>query len=69
MKAKLALTALGAAVLSSVLPAATASADSLLTLNNSPEVSVISIGDPEFDDPAEDVLEHATILGTTEMHG
>ncbi|MFD6279690.1 hypothetical protein ACFWFI_29610 [Streptomyces sp. NPDC060209] len=66
MKSK--LTALGAAVLASVLPAGAAQADETHTdSHNGPQVALIATG--QVDDPLEDVLEHATVLGTTYVIG
>ncbi|MFB8024601.1 hypothetical protein ACFQ6U_22275 [Streptomyces sp. NPDC056465] len=66
MKSK--LTVLGAAVLASVLPAGTAQADETHTdAHNGPQVALIATG--QIDDPLEDVLEHATVLGTTYVLG
>ncbi|MCX4963555.1 hypothetical protein OHA98_01735 [Streptomyces sp. NBC_00654] len=65
MKTK--LTALGVTVLAVVLPAAgTAYADETHTnAHNGPQVALISTG--QIDDPLEDVLEHAAVLGTTSV--
>ncbi|MFD9423663.1 MULTISPECIES: hypothetical protein [unclassified Streptomyces] len=67
MKSK--LTALGLTVFASVLPAAgTAYADETHTnAHNGPQVALISTG--QIDDPLEDVLEHATVLGRTYVIG
>ncbi|MFE4449590.1 hypothetical protein [Streptomyces sp. NPDC056796] len=62
------LTVLGAAVLASVLPAGAAQADETHTgSHNGPQVALIATG--QVDDPLEDVLEHATVLGTTHVIG
>ncbi|MEV0010397.1 hypothetical protein AB0M10_13045 [Streptomyces sp. NPDC051840] len=62
MKSK--LTAIGAAVLASVVPAAGAQADETHAgSHNGPQVALIATG--QVDDPLEDVLEHVTVLGTT----
>lgn len=65
MKATRTLTVLGAAVLAAVLPATGAAADETHTNSHNGGFSVLTIG--QIDDPAEDVLEHATILGVTNM--
>ncbi|WP_371606313.1 hypothetical protein OG725_18045 [Streptomyces sp. NBC_01213] len=66
MKSK--LTVLGVAVLTSVLPAGAAQADETHTgSHNGPQVALIATG--QIDDPLEDVLEHATVLGTTYVIG
>ncbi|MFI8003777.1 hypothetical protein [Streptomyces sp. NPDC086010] len=66
MKSK--LTVLGAALLTSVLPAATAHGDETHThSHNGPQVALIATG--QVDDPLEDVLEHATVLGGTHVTG
>ncbi|MFG2587673.1 hypothetical protein OG379_19055 [Streptomyces sp. NBC_01166] len=66
MKSK--LTVLGAAVLASLLPAGAAQADETHTdSHNGPQVALIATG--QVDDPLEDVLEHATVLGTTYVIG
>ncbi|KKZ73360.1 hypothetical protein [Streptomyces showdoensis] len=52
------------AVAAAVLPAGTAEADETHShSHNGPHVSLISTG--QIDDPLEDVLEHAAILGST----
>ncbi|MFJ8753895.1 hypothetical protein ACIREO_31895 [Streptomyces sp. NPDC102441] len=62
------LTGLGAAVLASLLPAGAAQADETHTdSHNAPQVALIVTG--QIDDPLEDVLEHATVLGTTHVTG
>ncbi|MGW8882994.1 hypothetical protein [Streptomyces sp. NPDC055749] len=62
------LTALGATVLASVLPAGIAHADETHTnSHNGPQVALIATG--QIDDPLEDVLEHATVLGRTAVTG
>ncbi|MGW6461323.1 hypothetical protein ACWF94_36250 [Streptomyces sp. NPDC055078] len=62
MKTKLTLTALGALALSAALPTASASADEThIKSHNGHHITLLSIG--EIDDPMEDVLEHAAILG------
>ncbi|MER7045164.1 hypothetical protein [Streptomyces jumonjinensis] len=66
MKRKIAFTVFGTALLSAVLPAATAAADE--THENSHNgVTLINIG--QIDDPLEDVLEHAAIFGETYVYG
>lgn len=65
MKVTHTLTALGAAVLAAVLPATGAAADETHTNSHNGGFSVLTIG--QIDDPAEDVLEHATIFGETNM--
>ncbi|MFI5617634.1 hypothetical protein [Streptomyces sp. NPDC051567] len=64
MKAKLALTLLGSALLTAALPATIASADEAHTDSHN-GVTLISIG--QIDDPMEDVLEHAAIFGETSV--
>ncbi|MGW6308858.1 hypothetical protein ACWFRQ_37450 [Streptomyces niveus] len=64
MKATYTLTVLGAAVLATVLPATQAAADETHT-NSHNGFTLLSIG--QIDDPAEDVLEHATVFGETHM--
>ncbi|MFC8829208.1 hypothetical protein ACFT9I_28110 [Streptomyces sp. NPDC057137] len=66
MKATRTLTVLGAAVLGAVLPATGAAADETHTNSHNGGFTLLSIG--QIDDPAEDVLEHATILGETHMN-
>lgn len=65
MKAAHTLTVLGAAVLGAVLPATGAAADETHTNSHNGGFTVLSIG--QIDDPAEDVLEHATVFGETHM--
>ncbi|MFD9759444.1 hypothetical protein [[Kitasatospora] papulosa] len=66
MKSK--LTVLGTAVLAPLLPAGAARADETHTgSHNGPQVALIATG--QIDDPLEDVLEHATVLGTTHVTG
>ncbi|TXL90496.1 hypothetical protein [Streptomyces sp. IB2014 016-6] len=65
MKATHTLTVLGAAVLGAVLPATGAAADETHTNSHNGGFTLLSIG--QIDDPAEDVLEHATIFGATHM--
>ncbi|MET8922878.1 hypothetical protein ABZW26_10805 [Streptomyces sp. NPDC004623] len=62
MKSK--LTVLGTAVLATLLPAGAARADETHTGS---QVALIATG--QIDDPLEDVLEHATVLGTTHVTG
>jgi hypothetical protein len=59
------LTALGVALVVSVLlPATVAHADETHTdAHNGPQVALIATG--QIDDPLEDVLEHVAILGRT----
>ncbi|MCP3817940.1 hypothetical protein NLX86_07270 [Streptomyces sp. A3M-1-3] len=65
---KIKLTVLGATVLACVLPAGTAYADETHTnSHNAPRVTLISTG--QIDDPLEDVLEHANVLGRTYVTG
>ncbi|GLF96591.1 hypothetical protein SYYSPA8_19860 [Streptomyces yaizuensis] len=59
MKAKIALTALGALALGALLPAAPAAADEIHE-NSHNGITLIHIG--QIDDPLEDVLEHSVIL-------
>lgn len=66
MKATRTLTVLGAAVLGAVLPATGAAADETHTNSHNGGFTLLSIG--QIDDPAEDVLEHATIFGETRMN-
>ncbi|WP_405676194.1 hypothetical protein OG292_15630 [Streptomyces sp. NBC_01511] len=66
MKATHTLTVLGAAVLAALLPASGAAADETHTNSHNGGFTVLSIG--QIDDPAEDVLEHATIFGETNMN-
>ncbi|MGP3632112.1 hypothetical protein ACTU45_01845 [Streptomyces sp. 24-1644] len=62
------LTVLGTTVLASSLPAGIAYADETHTdAHNGPQVALISTG--QIDDPLEDVLEHATLLGRTYVTG
>ncbi|WP_328911110.1 hypothetical protein OG230_17205 [Streptomyces sp. NBC_00234] len=62
------LTVLGATVLASVLPAGSAHADETHShAHNGPQVALISTG--QIDDPLEDVLEHATVIGRTAVTG
>lgn len=63
------LTALGATVLAAaVLPAGSAYADETHTdAHNGPQVALIATG--QIDDPLEDVLEHATVIGRTAVTG
>ncbi|MCM2391395.1 hypothetical protein [Streptomyces albipurpureus] len=64
MRFKISLTVLGATALASMLPATVASADETnVNSHNGHRVSLIQTG--QIDDPLEDVLEHAAILGTT----
>ncbi|MFD3921708.1 hypothetical protein [Streptomyces sp. NPDC058595] len=56
---------MGATVLAAVLPATGAAADETHTNSHNGGFTLLSIG--QIDDPAEDVLEHATILGETHM--
>lgn len=65
MKATHTLTVLGAAVLAAVLPATDAIADETHTDSHNGGFTLLSVG--QIDDPAEDVLEHATIFGETHM--
>ncbi|MEV8354903.1 hypothetical protein ACFVTT_34915 [Streptomyces niveus] len=65
MKATYTLTVLGAAVLATVLPATQAAADETHTNSHNGGFTLLSIG--QIDDPAEDVLEHATVFGETHM--
>ncbi|MFF4245905.1 hypothetical protein ACFYY2_15710 [Streptomyces sp. NPDC001822] len=66
MKSK--MTVLGVTLLSSVLPAATAHGDETHAhSHNGPQVALIATG--QVDDPLEDVLEHATVLGRTHVAG
>ncbi|MFI6083345.1 hypothetical protein ACIBBB_20585 [Streptomyces sp. NPDC051217] len=65
MMDKRALTVLSAAVLAAVLPAADAAADETHTNSHNGGFTLVSVG--QIDDPAEDVLEHATIFGETHM--
>ncbi|MGW4232855.1 hypothetical protein ACWEF9_26825 [Streptomyces sp. NPDC004980] len=59
---------LGTAVPASVLPAQAVHADETRTDSyNAPQVALIATG--RIDDPLEDVLEHATVLGTTTVTG
>ncbi|WP_330174287.1 hypothetical protein OG875_12490 [Streptomyces sp. NBC_01498] len=60
-----ALTTLSAAALAAVFPASGAAADETHTNSHNGGFTVLSIG--QIDDPAEDVLEHATIFGETNM--
>ncbi|WP_405811005.1 hypothetical protein OG524_17595 [Streptomyces sp. NBC_01520] len=61
-------TALGAAVPASVLPARAVHADETHTdSHDAPQVALIATG--RIDDPLEDVLEHATVLGATTVQG
>ncbi|GGT24439.1 hypothetical protein GCM10014713_16940 [Streptomyces purpureus] len=54
--------------LAALLPATTATADETnRDSRNGPVVALIHAG--QIDDPAEDVLEHANILGTTHVSG
>jgi hypothetical protein len=60
------LTAIGATALAAAFPAAAAADE----INTGPSIvfpSVTLVAVDEVDDPAEDVLEHATILGETHM--
>lgn len=58
------LTVLGVAV----FPAGTVHADETHTdSHNAPQVALIATG--QVDDPLEDVLEHATVLGGTQVTG
>lgn len=59
------LTALGLAVVASVLlPTTVAHADETHTdAHNGPQVALIATG--QIDDPLEDVLEHVAVLGRT----
>ncbi|MFI1014413.1 hypothetical protein [Streptomyces sp. NPDC020965] len=67
MKVKLTLTVLGATALASVLPVASAAADETNhNSHNGHRVSLIQMG--QVDDPMEDVLEHAAVLGTTYVY-
>ena len=66
MKATHTLTVLGTAVLAALLPATGAAADETHTNSHNGGFTLLSIG--QIDDPAEDVLEHATILGETHMN-
>lgn len=62
------ITGCGAVLMAVGMPAGAAHADE--THNNShnaPRVMLFSVG--QIDDPMEDVLEHATILGKTYMSG
>ncbi|WP_381795241.1 hypothetical protein [Streptomyces niveus] len=65
MKATHTLTVLGAAVLAAVIPASGAAADETHTNSHNGGFTLLSIG--QIDDPAEDVLEHATVFGETHM--
>ncbi|MEW1797854.1 hypothetical protein [Streptomyces niveus] len=65
MKATYTLTVLGAAVLATVLPTTHAVADETHTNSHNGGFTLLSIG--QIDDPAEDVLEHATVFGETHM--
>lgn len=65
MKATHTLTFMGAAMLAAVLPAADASADETHTNSHNGGFTLLAVG--QIDDPAEDVLEHATILGETHI--
>ncbi|WP_329383490.1 hypothetical protein [Streptomyces sp. NBC_01716] len=65
MKATHTLTVLGAAVLGAVLPATGAAADETHTNSHNGGFTLLSIG--QIDDPAEDVLEHATVFGETHI--
>ena len=64
MKATHTLTVLGAAVLAAVLPVTDAAADETNTHSHN-GFTLLSVG--QIDDPAEDVLEHATVFGETHM--
>ncbi|MEV8403460.1 hypothetical protein [Streptomyces niveus] len=66
MKATYTLTVLGTAVLAALLPATGAAADETHTNSHNGGFTLLSIG--QIDDPAEDVLEHATIFGETHMN-
>ncbi|MFG2176803.1 hypothetical protein [Streptomyces niveus] len=65
MNATHTLTVLGTAVLAALLPATGAAADETHTNSHNGGFTLLSIG--QIDDPAEDVLEHATIFGETHM--
>ncbi|MEE1929798.1 hypothetical protein V1J52_16660 [Streptomyces sp. TRM 70351] len=61
---KIRMTVLGALALALFLPAGAASADETHSgSHNAPRVALVSTG--QIDDPLEDVLEHAAVLGTT----
>ncbi|MFD3481532.1 hypothetical protein [Streptomyces sp. NPDC058665] len=64
MTNKRALTVLSAAVLAAVLPTSDAAADETNTHSHN-GFTLLSVG--QIDDPAEDVLEHATVFGETRM--
>ncbi|MER0244611.1 hypothetical protein ACMA1D_31265 [Streptomyces sp. 796.1] len=58
------LSAAGATLLASALPAGIAHADETHSnSHNAPRMALISTG--QIDDPMEDVLEHAALLGRT----
>ncbi|MFD4995294.1 hypothetical protein [Streptomyces buecherae] len=60
------LSAVGATLLMSAMPAGVAHADETHTdSHNAPVVALISTG--QIDDPMEDVLEHAAIFGQTSV--
>ncbi|OEJ27464.1 hypothetical protein AR457_26375 [Streptomyces agglomeratus] len=62
------ITGCGAVLMAVGLPAAAAHADETHNNgHNGPRVMLISTG--QIDDPLEDVLEHATVLGRTYMAG
>lgn len=65
MKAPHTLTVLGAAVLAALLPATDATADETHTNSHNGGFTLLTVG--QIDDPAEDVLEHATVFGETNM--
>ncbi|MGW4315696.1 hypothetical protein ACWEM1_23860 [Streptomyces sp. NPDC004491] len=65
MKSK--LTVLGTAVLATLLPAGAGADETHTGSHNGPQVALIATG--QIDDPLEDVLEHATVLGTTHVTG
>ncbi|MGX2994843.1 hypothetical protein JNUCC64_11170 [Streptomyces sp. JNUCC 64] len=61
-RTRLTLTLLGATALATGIPSGSAAADETHTdSHNGHRITVISIG--QIDDPMEDVLEHASILG------
>lgn len=63
---RLQLSALGATLLVAAVPAGVAHADETHSnSHNGPTVALISTG--QIDDPMEDVLEHAAILGRTSV--
>ncbi|MFE6774859.1 hypothetical protein [Streptomyces sp. NPDC057702] len=60
------LSAVGATLLAATVPAGVAHADESHTdSHNAPVVALIHTG--QIDDPMEDVLEHAAILGRTSV--